>query len=150
MSVVKWRNPNELLPSLTIPKWVDNFFRDDDFFDSRWMRREMTVPSVNVFETKDAYNLEVAAPGMKKSDFKVEVKEGMLTISAEMKAEKEEKDDNYTRKEFSYRSFSRSFWLPENIKSDNVKATYTDGILKIALPKVKAEKEVPAKLVPIS
>lgn len=100
-------------------------------------------------ETDTAFDLEVAAPGMKKEDFKLEVKEGMLYISAATKMEKEEKDDNYTRKEFSYSTFERSFWLPENVKSDNIKAAYKDGILTITLPKVKVEKKEPAKMIKI-
>ncbi|MBI5914723.1 MAG: Hsp20/alpha crystallin family protein [Bacteroidetes bacterium] len=127
-------------------------FRDDDFFDKRWLpTTELTVPSVNVSETKEAYNLEVAAPGMKKDDFKVEVKEGHLCISAETKTEKSEKDDNYTRKEFSYSSFNRTFWLPENVKPDGITAAYKDGILKIGVPKAKIERaEEPAKVVKIN
>jgi HSP20 family protein len=77
------------------------------------------------------------------------VKEGMLYISAETKMEKEEKEDNYTRKEFSYSTFERSFWLPENVKAENIKAAYKDGILTITLPKVKVEKKEPAKMIKI-
>jgi HSP20 family protein len=147
MSLIKWRNRNDLMP--TFPNWVDNFFRDDDFFANRWTR-ELTVPAVNVKETDTAFDLEVAAPGMKKDDFKLEVKEGMLYISAETKMEKEEKENDYTRREFSYSTFERSFWLPENVKSDNIKATYKDGILMITLPKVKVEKKEPSKLIKIA
>lgn len=111
---------------------------------------EMTTPSVNVVETKNAFGLEVAAPGMKKEDFKVEVKDGCLVISAETKAEKEQKEENYTRKEFNYQAFTRSFWLPENVKADDIKATYMDGILKLNVPKIKVEKEEPAKSVKVS
>lgn len=151
MSIVKWKNRNELLPALNMPDWAMNFFRDDDFFDKRWLPAfEMTTPSINVKETKEAYKLEVAAPGMKKDDFKVEVRDNHLYISAEAKEEKEEKDVNFTRKEFNYQAFSRSFWLPENVKEDNIKATYADGILKIEVPKVKVAKEEPAKVVKVS
>lgn len=151
MSLVKWRNRNEMFPALEMPRWAANFFKDDDFFDKRWLPTfEMTTPSVNVIETNDAYGLEVAAPGMKKEDFKVEIKEGCLVISAEAKTENAEKDENYTRKEFNYQAFTRSFWLPENVKADEIKANYADGILKIMVPKVKIEKEEPAKLVKIA
>jgi HSP20 family protein len=151
MSLVKWRNGNEILPARIMPNWAANFFKDDDFFDKRWMPAfEMTSPAVNVVETKDAYALEVAAPGMKKDDFKIEVKDGCLLISAETKSEKEQKDDNYTRKEFNYEAFSRSFWLPENTKADSIKATYADGILKLNVPKAKVEKAEPAKLIKIA
>lgn len=151
MSLVKWKNRNDFFPSLTMPHWAADFLRDDDFFDKRWLPyHEMTVPSVNVQETKNAFALEVAAPGMKKDDFKLEVKDGCLLISAETKAEKEEKEDNYTRKEFNFQSFSRSFWLPENVNADAIKATYTDGLLKIEVPKVKVVKEELSKMVKIS
>lgn len=109
----------------------------------------MTIPAVNVKETEKEFLLEVAAPGMKKDDFKLEVKEGMLYISAETKMEKEEKEENFTRREFSYTTFSRSFWLPENVKSTDIKAAYKDGILNITLPKIKVEKKAPAKLIEI-
>ena len=146
MSLIKWRNPGELMPAF--PNWMENFMRDDDFFANRWTR-EMTVPAVNVKETDKEFMLEVAAPGMKKDDFKVEVKEGNLYLSAETKMEKEEKSENYTRREFSFSSFNRSFWLPENVKADDIKATYKDGILFISLPKVKVEKKEPGKVIKI-
>ncbi len=146
MSLIKWRSPSDLMPAF--PNWVDNFFRDDDFFANKWTR-EMTVPAVNVQETDKEFRLEVAAPGMKKEDFKLEVKEGMLYISAEKKTETEEKDEHYTRREFSYSTFSRSFWLPENVKSDDIKAVYKEGILNLVLPKFKVEKKAPAKMIEI-
>lgn len=146
MSLIKWRNPNDLMPAF--PNWIENFFRDDDFFAHRWMR-EMTVPAVNVRETEREFTLEVAAPGMKKEDFKVEVKEGNLCISAEVTTEKEEKEDGFERKEFNFNSFSRSFWLPEHVKSNDIKAVYKDGILQIVLPKVKVEKKEPSKRIEI-
>jgi len=146
MSLIKWRNPSELMPAF--PNWMDNIFRDDDFFANRWTR-EMTVPSVNVQETDKEFRLEVAAPGMKKEDFKLEMKEGMLYISAETKNENEVKEEHYTRREFSFNSFSRSFWLPENVKFDDIKANYKDGILHIVLPKVKVEKKAPVKMIEI-
>jgi HSP20 family protein len=144
---MKWKN-RDLMPAF--PNWVDNFFRDDDFFANRWLTREMTVPAVNVKETDTAFELEVAAPGMKKDDFKVEVKDGMLYIKAENKMEKEEKEEDFTRREFCFSTFERTFWLPENVKSDNIKANYKDGILMIALPKVKTEKKEASKVIQIS
>lgn len=122
--------------------------RDDDFFANRWFR-EMTVPAVNIKESDSAFNLEVAAPGMKKSDFKLEVKEGMLYIRAELRQEEEETDKGYSRKEFSFNAFTRSFWLPEDVKADEIKASYEEGILHIAIPKMKTEKKSAAKLIEI-
>ncbi len=138
MSLIKWRN-NSLFPSLT--GWTDDFFnRDDDFF-SNWSTG-LTIPAVNVVENKAAYELEIAAPGMKKDDFKIEVNKGVLTLSAEKEESSEEKDTDYTRKEFSYSKFRRSFWLPENVITDNIEAKYEDGVLKLRVPKtVTAEPE---------
>ncbi len=126
----------------TFPKWVDRFFKDDDFMDGNWPG-EMVVPAVNVKETDKAFELEVAAPGMKRDDFTLEIKDGSLIISAESKTEKEEKDENYTRKEFNFSSFSRSFWLPENVMAEKIEASYKNGMLLVELPKVKVKIEKP-------
>ena len=150
MSLIEWKKPTSLFPTINFPNLVDNIFRDDDFFDGRWLAREMTVPSVNVKENKESFNLEIAAPGMKKSDFKLEVKDGALVISAETKDEKEEKGEHYTRKEFNYSAFSRSFWLPENVKTDAIKAQYNDGILKVTVPRKELKKETPVKQISIA
>lgn len=130
MSLINWRR-GEWLPAFN--NMVENFFNDEDFFNS-W-KVTATVPAVNVVETDAGYNLELAAPGMTKEDFNVEIKNGMLTIRAETKKETEEKKDNYARREFSYNAFSRSFRLPENAVTEKVNATYTDGILRMTLPK---------------
>lgn len=150
MSLIEWKKPNSLFPSINFPHFADNLFKDDDFFDGRWLAREMTVPSVNVKETKEAFKLEIAAPGMKKSDFNIEVQDGTLIISAETKSEKEEKGERYTRKEFNFNSFSRSFWLPENVKTDDIKAQYNDGLLKVTVPRVEVKKETPVKRISIA
>lgn len=136
-----------LMKRTSLMPWVDRFFADDDFFNKWW--REDRLPAVNVAETEKEFKVEVAAPGMKKDDFKVEVKEGVLYISAEAKTEKEEKEDNYMRKEFSYSSFKRSFYLPENVKDDAIVANYKDGILYLTLPKVKVDKKEKIKKIEI-
>lgn len=92
------------------------------------------VPSVNIEETKDGYNVSLAAPGLKKGDFKIEVDRNILTISSEKEENKEEKDSQYTRREYNYSSFSRSFTLPEGVLHDKIDATYEDGILQLKLP----------------
>ena len=129
--------------SLTRPFWRD-FFDTDDFFGSRWAGT--SLPAVNVAEKENEYSIEVAAPGYKKDDFKISVNNDVLTISAEAKAENKEGDKEYTRQEYSYNSFSRSFRLPDNVKDDAIKAKYEDGMLKLNLPKsstnVKASKEI--------
>lgn len=150
MSLIEWKKPVSLFPSLSFPNFADNFFKDDDFFDGHWLGKAMTVPAVNVMETKESFELELAAPGMKKEDFKIEIKDGALVISAETKSEKEETGERYTRKEFNFNSFSRSFWLPENVKSDEIKAKYADGVMKVTVPKAEVKKEAPVKKVAIA
>src|SRR5690606_32503121 len=99
-------------PSLLRDSWLSDFFDGDRFFDSDMMQR--TIPAVNIQEKDDSFEIELAAPGLEKKDFKVTVDRGVLTISAEKEARKEEKEKNYTRKEFNYTTFSRSFALPRS------------------------------------
>lgn len=146
MSLINWRNRYDLMPGF--PKWVDNIFRDDDFNEGQWPRK-MEMPAVNVKETDKTFELEVAVPGMKKEDFKIEVKEGMLYISAETESKKEEKEENYTRKEFNFSSFSRSFWLPENVKANDIKANYKEGMLLVTLPKEKVKVVEKTKMIEV-
>lgn len=144
MSLIKW-NPEIRYPSVF--NWMDDFFADD--MNGFW-KKNSNMPAVNVTENKSAYKLEVAAPGYKKNDFKLEVKNGYLNISAETKEEKEDKDEQYTRREWKFASFNRNFTLPENVKSDDIEAKYEDGVLKITLPKiVVAIEEKAAKSVAI-
>ena len=108
---------NPLFPSLLTDRWIPDFFENEKFFDSDWMK-SITVPSVNIRETDKEFFVELAAPGLNKKDFKIAIENGMLTISAEKKLEKEEKEKEFTRKEFSYTNFSRSFMLPENVNEE--------------------------------
>lgn len=117
--------------------WFDDFFTKDWFGGSsmptRWNK---TIPAVNVSDLEHAYQVEVAAPGLNKGDFSVEIEHGVLTISTEKQEEQTEEKDHYTRREFSYSSFKRSFTLPDNvIDEEKVSASYVDGILRITLPK---------------
>jgi len=114
----------------------------NDFFEpwSEWFQdgafsRSLTLPNVNISEDKSSYNLELAAPGLQKKDFKIDVEGNLLTISAQKEESKEEKEEKYTRKEYNYSSFSRSFTLPEEVQQDKIEASYDNGILKLALPK---------------
>ncbi len=100
------------------------------------------VPAVNIKEENDKFVLEMAAPGMKKDDFKIDLDNYQLTISSEKKEEKKEKEDNYTRREFMYSSFSRSFTLPKSIDIEKIKADYKNGILSIVLPKKEEETKL--------
>ncbi|WP_236675942.1 Hsp20/alpha crystallin family protein [Chryseolinea lacunae] len=121
-------------PLLGNGSWLSDFFDTEKFFDSDWMKN-FSIPAVNVRETDKSFDVEVAAPGLSKKDFKITSENGLLTISSEKKEEKEEKENDYTRKEFNYSTFSRTFTLPENINEDDIKATYEDGILKLKLSK---------------
>lgn len=126
---------------------MSDFFNADRFFGKDWLSADK-LPAVNIEETEKFYKIEVAAPGMKKEDFKVEVTNGILTISAEAKEEKEEKNKNYTRKEFSFESFYRAFTLPENVTDEKIDAEYKDGLLLLTLPKTEV-KAANKKLVEI-
>jgi len=124
----------------------------DDFFGRNWLDSTMVdwgtfnsaMPAVNIQETNDDFVIEVAAPGLKRDDFKIELDNHVLTISSQ-REESHEEDGNYTRREFSYHSFQRSFTLPQNrVKGEAIKAQYIDGILRIMVPKTEDAK---AKLV---
>lgn len=115
------------------PMFSDLLGSEDLSFDRLWKKE--WVPAVNVAEDEKKFEIEFAAPGMRKEDFKIHVDNGMLTVSAEKEEEKEEKKKNYTRQEYSYNSFSRSFSLPENAKEDDIKARYENGVLKLDVAK---------------
>ena len=140
-----------LFPSF--PTFFDDFFTKDffDWNDKNFAKVGSTLPSVNLKETDKEFRIELAAPGMKKDDFKVELNNGILTIDSEKKEEKEEKDKegNYLRREFSYESFSRSFSMPENAKQDSINANYKDGILKIAIGKKEPKAVITPKAIEV-
>ena len=130
-----------------MPSVFDDFFKPwNEWFDNGGLRgRAMNVPAVNITEQKDEYLVSLAAPGLKKEDFKIDVDGNMLTISSEKEENKEEKDKRFTRKEYSYSSFSRSFTLPEEINKEKIEAKYEDGVLKISLPRKEEAKKLSAK-----
>jgi HSP20 family protein len=107
-------------------------------------------PTVNVIENDKDFKLEMAVPGMEKKDFRIHVENDMLTVSSEKKEETNEKKENYTRREFSFSSFSRSFRLPENCLPDKIDAKYEDGILKLVLPKKEVTLSKSVKEIKIS
>jgi HSP20 family protein len=123
----------------------DNFFKpwNEWFENDSILGSAMNVPAVNITESKDKYAVSLAAPGLKKDDFKIAVDGNMLTISSEKEENKEETDKRFTRREYSYSSFSRSFTLPEEINKDSIDAKYEDGVLNITLPR-KEEAKAPA------
>ena len=147
MSLTKFNHPFQLSGRRS---WVENLFTDTSDFLKNWdFDKEMDVPAMNVKEEPDAFFIEVAAPGMKKEDFKIEMDSGVLKISAKSEEKKEEKERNYVRREFSFRNFNRSFWLPENIKSEGIIAAYDQGMLKLTLPKVNKAPASITKEIPI-
>ena len=133
MSLIKWNRNRDLFPN--IPSFFENAGWDDDFFASFMSGKRM--PAVNISETEKTFDVEVAAPGMKKKDFDVTVKEGMLIIKAEKEETKEEKEKDYRRREYNFESFERSFRLPANVDPEDVKAKYDEGVLRITLKKTK-------------
>jgi HSP20 family protein len=136
---------------------VSRFFDDDwnllfDWSNRNFSNTATTVPSVNVRENDDEYLVEMAVPGMKKEDFQIEVNNNVLTIRSEVKNEQEKKEgETYTRREFSYQSFYRSFNLNhQEVDESKIKATYKDGILSVALPKKEEAKPKPSRSIKIS
>jgi HSP20 family protein len=141
-----------MLPTITRksfrPFYMSNLF-DDDFFPSLHSRSS-SMPAVNIREDEKSYILDLAVPGMDKKDLKIDINEDVLTISSESKHETEENKDGYKRKEFSYSSFCRSFYIPENVNRDKIEANYKDGILAVGLPKQKEEKSRVSRQINIS
>jgi len=137
---------------LSYPSLLNDFFNRDFWnWDSRSLTGT-TLPPVNVRETKDDFVVEMAAPGMKKDDFTVELDGNLLTISSEKENEQNEGDQesNYSRREYSYTSFSRSFQLPKDVVEEEfIKAKYTDGVLHLTIPKKEKAKQKPPKKITI-
>ncbi|MFX0557874.1 Hsp20/alpha crystallin family protein [Maribacter sp. CXY002] len=139
---------------------TQDFFDMDDFFDNRRWVRDMlpdrfwngkrTEPALNIKETEDHFEIELAAPGFTKKDFEVTIDDGCLNIAAEKSTSEEEKEENYTRKEFSYQAFERSLQLPDSVKEEAIKASYKDGILSFNLAKKEEAKKLPPKKVQIA
>ena len=153
MSSLIKRNRN-LLPSFS------RVWDDDDFFSrglnwgvSNFSDTGTTVPAINIRETGNSYEVEMAAPGMNKEDFKVELDNNILTISSEKSDEREEGGENekYSRREFSYQSFQRSFSLPkEVVDEDKIQARYRHGVLNLTIPKKEQAKQKPPRKIQIA
>ena len=122
---------------------------DDLFINQDWNHISATVPAANIIEADDHYDIELDAPGKKKSDFTIELDEGVLTISSETETKSTEKDGSFTRKEFNYSSFKRSFTIPETVSVDKISASYKEGILTVSLPKKAEALPQPKKLISI-
>lgn len=129
---------------------TSDFFNDDNFFNDRFWLDKPEVPALNIKETDDEYEIELAAPGYSKKDFNVTIDNGHLNITAEKSRTGEEMEEHYTCKEFSYDSFERSLQLPDGIEDEKIKAKYKDGILKFNLTKKEETKKKTPKMIEIS
>ncbi len=144
-----------MLPSLRTrnswPNLVEEFFNNDVLFP-RFFDNEIrkSLPAVNILESKDDYKIEVAAPGLHKEDFKIDLENNVLTVYSEREERKEGNEDKVMRKEFNYYAFTRSFTLPMTVNADKIEATHKDGILYITIPKKEEAKEKPARQIKIS
>lgn len=144
-----------MLPTLRTrnawPNLVEEFFNNDVLFP-RFFDNEVrkSLPAVNIVENKDDYKIEVAAPGLHKEDFKIDLENNVLTVSSEREEKKEVNEEKVMRKEFSYYSFTRSFTLPMTVNADKIEASHKDGILYITIPKKEEAKEKPARQIKIS
>lgn len=131
--------------------WLNDIFDGDipSILPSS-MYQGATLPKVNIRETADAFLVELAAPGFKKSDFRIELENHHLTISSDLKEETENQNSSFKSREFSYSSFSRSFKLHESVNDEKIEANYKDGILYVLLPKKEEAKQKPARSIKIS
>jgi len=137
MTLVKFKPTNNAL----MPGFNDVFdsIFNDTFFSDRLVSR---VPAVNISESENNYQVELAAPGLKKEDFKLNLERNQLTISVEQSADHEDNQKNYSKREYSYSSFVRSFTLPESADHGQIEASYVDGVLKIDIAKREEAKAV--------
>lgn len=140
MSTREMTRPN-LVPSL-----LEDFFRpwNDWYDDSRKVGRVAHIPAVNIRENEHDYQVSLAVPGMQKDDFHIDLDGNTLTISSEKEEKKEEKKEQFTRREYSYSSFSRSFTLPDDVKPESIDARYQDGELRITIPRKENMKKATA------
>jgi HSP20 family protein len=135
----------------TVPSIWDDFFGKDHFGNSLSEDRGMSMPAVNVIENNDNYAIEVAAPGLEKKDFHINLENNLLTISSEKEYKNEdEKEGRFMRREFAYSSFKRSFTLPQSVDAEKISASYNDGVLHINIPKREEAKQKPARQISIS
>jgi HSP20 family protein len=139
MTLVKFNNNkrnNTLLPGVN--DVFESIF-NDTFFSDRMITR---VPAVNISESENSYQVELAAPGLKKDDFKLNLERNQLTISVEQQSEQNDSQKSYNKREYSYSSFVRSFTLPDSADHSQIDASYTDGILRIDIAKREEAKAV--------
>ncbi|MBJ6368523.1 Hsp20/alpha crystallin family protein [Snuella sedimenti] len=131
--------------------WFDDFSLSEfpSMFNSSF-NTGMSLPKVNIKEETDAYIVEMAVPGLKKTDFHINLENNTLSISAEINESNENKNEGYTRREFGYSSFKRAFTLPETVEEGKIRANYSEGILHVHLPKKEEAKQKPPREIKIS
>ena len=144
MSLIKYSN--------SLPSLFDRFFENDmyDWSNKNFSETNTTLPSVNIKASDDGFAVEMVAPGFEKGDFKIDLNNNLLTISSEKKVENELKEgEQFTRREYSYQSFSRSFTLPDTANGEEITAKYENGILNVSIPKKEEAKPKPPKQIEI-
>lgn len=148
MSLMK--RSGAMLPAF--PGFDDLFTRElFNLGNSNYSSTSTTIPSVNIKETDESFKVEVAAPGMEKKDFNITLDGTLLTISSARQNSTEDKHDNYTRREFSYQSFQRTFELPKQVvDEDNINAHYENGLLQITIPKREEAKRKAPRMIEIA
>jgi HSP20 family protein len=136
-----------------LPTLFERLFENDmlDWSNRNYSTTNTTLPSVNIKENEAGFEVEMAIPGMDKGDFKIELNHDVLTISSEKKVENEVKEgEHFTRREFSYQAFSRSFTLPNTVDNERINAKYENGILSVAIPKREEARPKPVRQIAIS
>ena len=154
MSLVKFRRRpfGNLVKSdfFDLDNFFDNRFWNTGLMDNPFWNGKTMEPALNIKETDDNFEIELAAPGFSKKDFEVTIEDGCLNITAEKERSDEEREENFTRREFSYSSFQHSLQLPESIKQEEIKAKYNDGILSFKLVKKEEVKKRPPKVIEVA
>lgn len=143
------RTNRDYYPSLN--RFFEDFFNTElgDWKRQNYAGNNSTLPKVNILEDENGYTVEMAAPGMEKSDFQVQLDQNLMTISSEKKVDDRQNRGNYTKREFAYESFTRSFTLPESADGGKISARYENGILTVSIPKKEEAKPKPVKSINI-
>lgn len=145
MALVKFSNGRR---ASHVNRWADDVFApffNDSFMSDRFISR---VPAVNISETDEAYEVELAVPGLQKEDFKINVDNDVMTISAEKNSESEANEKHYSKREYSYTSFTRSFTLPDSVDHTKIEAGYENGVLQVSVGK-REEAKVASRLIEV-
>jgi HSP20 family protein len=139
-----------LAKTANAPALFEDFFKPwNEWFNAGLLGSTLNVPAVNISETDKSYEVTLAAPGMKKEDFRIDVEGNLLTVSSQKEHREEDSSKKFSRKEYSYSSFSRSFNVPQEVNLEKIEARYTDGILHIVLPRTNNGKKSAAKSVAV-